>query len=206
MLPVLTKERSICVGDHHRLNTGGTTPLWFLPHGTGNGLLLARGSAPGDGRRCIRCCIFIGLGTGGIFLYPGRMDTKTTLEWTRRGGAMRAIVKAVVVGVLGLTVLVGTAAVSVAAPKKKIRWDCICNCSATAKNGKNYQGSQTHFQTEDASGCAIGKRFKCTVDTPSGSLTGSYEYCPTQWKGSAPAGGPGGTGGVLQQDGGTRQR
>ena len=115
---------------------------------------------------------------------------------------MSAIVQACMVGVLGLTMLVGTAAVSVAAPKTKIRWDCKCQCQAVDKDGKLHLGSETHFQTEDASGCAIGQKVGCYVD----NLKGNYGYCPTQWKGPAPLGGPGGTGGVLQQGGGTRQR
>jgi hypothetical protein len=133
---------------------------------------------------------------GGVYLF-----------YLSRRGAMQALVKTCMVGVLGLTMLVGNAAFGVAAPKvTKTRWDCICTCTARDKNGQFHEGFQTHFQTEDASGCAIGAKFKCTVDTPNGSLEGNYHYCPTQWKGPAPARGPRETMGVPKQGGGTLQR
>src|SRR5262249_4383337 len=76
----------------------------------------------------LRVSALVNLGTGGIFVYPGLREGFTFIEHTlTRRGAMTAIVKACVVGVLGLTVLLGSSAVSGALPVQHFN-KIYCQC------------------------------------------------------------------------------
>jgi hypothetical protein len=121
-------------------------------------------------------------------------STATELEFTRRR-AMRAIVKGLVVGTLGLAVLFGSAGVSLALPPKQV-FKCKCRCVAFDVLGGRHEGSLDSVYTYDELSCDIGPKTKCTVGAL--KLEGTYASCMGPYKLNPAAITPGGTGGVLQ--------
>jgi hypothetical protein len=82
---------------------------------------------------------------------------------------MRAITKVFVVGTLGLAVLVGSSAVSLALPKDNRTRDCSCTCNA---NGHN---SLLTFSL-DGYDCELGNGQRCTGMNPDGTLSSGKLY------------------------------
>ncbi len=111
---------------------------------------------------------------------------------------MRAIVKAFVIGTLGLAVLFGSVAVSSAEPKKFLT-QCRCICIGKDSQGNTHYGRWETFTTDtDTPGdCSIGKTYGCDAD----GFKGSFSLCDGKditGKAGAATQIPGGTGGVLQ--------
>jgi len=84
---------------------------------------------------------------------------------------MRAIVKVFVVGTLGLAMLVGTAAVSVALPPEFSTTHCKCFCGASSGSGKELTWAMT------ANCMSNGKDCKYTVDGGKTFTPGKLSNC-----------------------------
>jgi hypothetical protein len=94
---------------------------------------------------------------------------------------MRTIIGRFVVLTVALAVLLGSAAVGVAKPKKT-RWECRCTCKGS-KDGIIYTGGKLIFDTTGTPGqspgvCEVrGLQERCTIDTPNGKIEGLYSEC-----------------------------
>lgn len=99
-----------------------------------------------------------------------RVTTAIEPTITRRR-AMRAIVKVFVVGTLGLAMLVGTAAVSVALPPEYNTTHCKCTCGASS-------GSSKELTWEMTGSCmSNGKNCNFTVDGGKTFTPGKLRNC-----------------------------
>lgn len=125
---------------------------------------------------------------------------------------MRAIVKVSVVGTLGLAMLMGTAAVSVAVPPEYNTVHCKCSCTASNGNSKELTWAMTGSCKSNGKACSFtvdgGKTFDpgklsnckicqpnyplptCTsaISVPPGSLQQLQPQTPTPGRMPAPAG------------------
>ena len=68
---------------------------------------------------------------------------------------MRAIVKVFVVGTLGLAMLVGTAAVSVALPPEFSTTHCKCSCMASSGSAKELTWAMTTNCMSNGKDCRV---------------------------------------------------
>ena len=141
-----------------------------------------------------------------------RVSTAIEPTITRRR-AMRAIVKVFVVGTLGLAMLVGTAAVSVALPPEFSTTHCKCFCGASSGSGKELTWAMTTNCMSNDKACSFtldgGKTFtpgklsncqKCqpnyplptctsaAINVPPGGLQQLQPQTPTPGRMPAPAG------------------
>ena len=113
----------------------------------------------------------------------------TAIEPTiKRRRAMRAIVKVSVVGTLGLAMLVGAAAVSVALPPEYSTTHCKCSCGASNGSSKELTWAMTTSCMSNGKACSFtvdgGKTFtpgklsncqKCLPNYPLPSCTSAAQ-------------------------------
>jgi hypothetical protein len=99
-------------------------------------------------------------------------STATELEFTRRRG-MRAIVKVFVVWTLGLAVLVGSPAVSLALPKLRVgKTYCVCGCYSQQAN------VNTNLMWEMTKACGLSDHKGCsTTDSNGKKVSGTLHDC-----------------------------
>ena len=111
---------------------------------------------------------------------------------------MRASVRGFVVGTPGLAVLIGSPAISFAAPKKYTT-QCKYRCIAYDELGKRHEGRTEIFttDTDTPTDCTIGINYGCYV----GNLLGADASCAGKdiTKAGTATPTPGGTGGILQR-------
>jgi hypothetical protein len=96
---------------------------------------------------------------------------------------MRTIIGRLVVLTVALAVLLGSAAVGMARPKKVTHWECRCTCKGS-KDGHIYSGGKWVFSTTGSASaqspgvCEVrGLQESCTIDTPNGRIDGLYSEC-----------------------------